>query len=103
MQSKSLGDTLSWSPYVEEFRKKHECKLFVTTFWNNLFNQSYKNLIFDATLSQPKLTIISATPFLNGTPILFLLFFIKTPLHFLHFSEIQCSDNLVLQNSAFMI
>ena len=26
-QSKGLGDTLAWFPYVEEFRKKYNCKV----------------------------------------------------------------------------
>jgi autotransporter strand-loop-strand O-heptosyltransferase len=37
-ESKSLGDTLAWIPYVEEFRKKHQCKLIVSTFWNKILD-----------------------------------------------------------------
>jgi autotransporter strand-loop-strand O-heptosyltransferase len=46
--SKSLGDSIAWIPYVEEFRKKHECKVVVSTFWNNLFEKhpSYSQLKF---------------------------------------------------------
>ena len=29
--SKAIGDTLAWFPYVEEFRKKHECEVVVST------------------------------------------------------------------------
>ena len=36
-ESKSLGDTLAWMPYVEEFRKKHQCTVICSTFWNHLF------------------------------------------------------------------
>ena len=44
--SKSLGDTLAWIPYAEEFRKKHECKLIVSTFLNSLFVDQYKEIEF---------------------------------------------------------
>jgi len=37
-ESKSLGDTIAWIAYVEEFRKKHQCKLIVSTFHNYLFD-----------------------------------------------------------------
>lgn len=37
-ESKSLGDTIGWMPYVEEFRKKHNCTVICSTFWNNLFD-----------------------------------------------------------------
>jgi autotransporter strand-loop-strand O-heptosyltransferase len=44
--SKSLGDTLAWFPYVEEFRKKHECELIVSTFLNDLFKDQYPDIEF---------------------------------------------------------
>jgi autotransporter strand-loop-strand O-heptosyltransferase len=44
--SKSLGDTLAWLPYVEEFRKKHNCKLIVSTFLNSLFIDQYPEITF---------------------------------------------------------
>jgi autotransporter strand-loop-strand O-heptosyltransferase len=44
--SKSLGDTLAWFPYVEEFRKKHECDVIVSTFLNYLFKEQYPNIEF---------------------------------------------------------
>lgn len=44
--SKSLGDTLAWFPYVEEFRKKHKCKVIVSTFWNKFFIDQYPELEF---------------------------------------------------------
>jgi len=46
LDSSSLGDSIAWIPYVEEFRKKHNCKVFVTTFHNNLFESQYPNLDF---------------------------------------------------------
>jgi len=44
--SKSLGDSLAWIPYCEEFRKKHNCKLIVSTFLNDLFKDQYPNIEF---------------------------------------------------------
>ena len=35
--TKSLGDTLAWIPYMQEFKNKHGCELHVSTFWNRLF------------------------------------------------------------------
>lgn len=45
-ESSSLGDTIAWIPYVDEFRKKHNCTIIVATFWNYLFEKSYPNLTF---------------------------------------------------------
>lgn len=44
--SSSLGDTIAWMPYVEEFRKKHNCKVIVSTFKNFLFESQYPELEF---------------------------------------------------------
>jgi len=44
--SSSLGDTIAWIPYVEEFRKKHNCKAIVSTFKNFLFEDVYPELEF---------------------------------------------------------
>lgn len=44
--SKSLGDTMAWIPYCEEFRKKHDCELIVSTFMNYLFEDQYPNIDF---------------------------------------------------------
>ena len=44
--SKSLGDTLAWFPYVEEFRKRHNCHLIVSTFMNYLFKDQYPEIEF---------------------------------------------------------
>jgi autotransporter strand-loop-strand O-heptosyltransferase len=45
-ESKSLGDTLAWIPYVEEFRKKHNCEVICSTFLNNLFENVYPKIKF---------------------------------------------------------
>lgn len=45
-ESSSLGDTIAWIPYVDEFRKKHNCQLIVSTFQNDLFKTEYSNIEF---------------------------------------------------------
>jgi autotransporter strand-loop-strand O-heptosyltransferase len=44
--SASLGDTIAWVPYVEEFRKKHNCEVICSTFKNDLFESKYPNIQF---------------------------------------------------------
>ena len=46
LDSKALGDTLAWFPYMEEFRKKHECEVITSTFMNDMFVDQYPNLEF---------------------------------------------------------
>jgi autotransporter strand-loop-strand O-heptosyltransferase len=48
LESSSLGDTLAWFPYVEEFRKLHNCKVICSTFWNRLFETENPNITFVA-------------------------------------------------------
>jgi autotransporter strand-loop-strand O-heptosyltransferase len=45
-ESSSIGDTIAWFPYVEDFRKKHNCNVYVSTFHNNLFKDNYPNIKF---------------------------------------------------------
>jgi autotransporter strand-loop-strand O-heptosyltransferase len=45
-ESSSLGDTIAWIPYVEEFRKKHNCHVLVSTFQNQLFRSEYPDIEF---------------------------------------------------------
>ena len=44
--SKSLGDSIAWIPYVLEFKKKHDCNVIVSTFWNHLFEKEYPEIEF---------------------------------------------------------
>lgn len=44
--SSSLGDTIAWMPYCNEFQKKHQCELVVSTFKNFLFEGMYPNIKF---------------------------------------------------------
>ena len=46
MSSRALGDTLAWFPYFEEFRKKHNCELIVSTFHNHMFEEQYPQFEF---------------------------------------------------------
>jgi autotransporter strand-loop-strand O-heptosyltransferase len=45
-ESSSLGDTIAWMPYCEEFRKKHNCNVIVSTFKNEMFKNYYPNIEF---------------------------------------------------------
>lgn len=38
MGSKALGDTLAWMPFIEEFRKKHQCHVVASSWWNKIFD-----------------------------------------------------------------
>ncbi len=46
LDSMALGDTLAWIPYAEEFRRKHDCEMFVDTFHNDLFIGCYPEITF---------------------------------------------------------
>jgi autotransporter strand-loop-strand O-heptosyltransferase len=48
LESKSLGDTIAWTPYAAEFAKKHKCKVIVSTFHNYFFEnlETYKDIKF---------------------------------------------------------
>ena len=46
LESRSLGDTFAWLPYIREFKDKHQCELLVSTFMNNLFVDSYPDIEF---------------------------------------------------------
>jgi autotransporter strand-loop-strand O-heptosyltransferase len=46
LDSKALGDSLAWFPYVDEFAKKHNCKIVVSTFMNHMFETQYPHLEF---------------------------------------------------------
>lgn len=45
-ESKSLGDSIAWMPYIEEFRIKHNCEIYCATFRNFLFEKKYPNINF---------------------------------------------------------
>ena len=45
-ESSSLGDTIAWMPYCEEFRKKHNCHVIVSSFRNSMFKNLYPEIEF---------------------------------------------------------
>lgn len=46
LDSKALGDSLAWFPYVDEFRKKHGCTVITSTFMNDMFEKQYPEIEF---------------------------------------------------------
>jgi autotransporter strand-loop-strand O-heptosyltransferase len=46
LDSRALGDSLAWFPYMDEFRKKHNCKVIVSTFMNDMFMSQYPEIEF---------------------------------------------------------
>ena len=46
IDSKALGDTLAWFPYIEEFGKVHNCKMIASTFHNEMLVNQYSNIEF---------------------------------------------------------
>jgi len=46
LDSSAIGDTLAWFPYVEEFRKKHNCEVICSTFHNDWFESEYPEIEF---------------------------------------------------------
>lgn len=44
--SGSVGDTIAWVPYCEEFRKQNKCHVVVATFMNYMFRDVYPELEF---------------------------------------------------------
>ena len=47
-ESKSVGDTIAWAPFVVEFQKKHNCIVILSTFFNSWFKglKEYENFVF---------------------------------------------------------
>lgn len=48
--AEALGDQLAWMPMFEQFRKKHNCNLFVKLKLKSLFEKKYKDIKFIDTL-----------------------------------------------------
>jgi autotransporter strand-loop-strand O-heptosyltransferase len=46
MDAYALGDTIAWIPYVEVFRKKHNCKVICSTFHNDILVKAYPMIMF---------------------------------------------------------
>lgn len=46
LESKSIGDTIAWFPYIDAFGKKHNCDIICSTFHNELFRRHYPHIKF---------------------------------------------------------
>jgi autotransporter strand-loop-strand O-heptosyltransferase len=46
MDAYALGDNLAWMPYIEAFRKKHNCDIICSTFFNSFFIKAYPEILF---------------------------------------------------------
>lgn len=48
MESKSIGDTIAWAPYAVKFAKENNCKVLLSTFHNEWFEnlEEYKDIQF---------------------------------------------------------
>ena len=48
IESKAMGDTIAWAPYAIDFAKKHNCKVILSTFYNEWFRnlEQYKGIDF---------------------------------------------------------
>jgi len=48
IDTKSMGDNIAWMPYINEFRKKYQCNVWASTFWNMFFEdaEEYKDIHF---------------------------------------------------------
>ena len=44
LDSTAIGDTIAWVPYLDEFRKKHTCKVYGRTFHNEKFRGVYPEI-----------------------------------------------------------
>ena len=42
----ALGDNIAWLPYVEWFRRERNCKVICSTFYNDLFVETYPEIMF---------------------------------------------------------
>lgn len=45
IDSKAIGDTLAWIGYCLEFKKKHNCEVVVSTFWNKILDYPELELV----------------------------------------------------------
>lgn len=46
IDSKGLGDTIAWFPYIEKFKNLHGCEVVCSTFHNSLFKNKYSDITF---------------------------------------------------------
>lgn len=46
IESTALGDNIAWISQIDRFQKKHQCELYVNSFYKDIFENVYPNLIF---------------------------------------------------------
>ena len=67
LDSKSVGDTIAWFPYIEEFRKKHQCHVVCSTYHNEWFKSQYPEIEFTPIgSSSPNIYAIYAIGWFNN-------------------------------------
>ncbi len=44
--SSSLGDSVAWTPYAEQYRQENNCEVYLFTYKNDLYRNSYPNITF---------------------------------------------------------
>ena len=72
----ALGDAIIWPAYLEEFRKKYKCKVYVKTRYPELFEKSYPNITFlkkgqhmkNVDVQITPMAIVDGAPMLDGPP-----------------------------------
>ena len=68
----ALGDSIMWPAYLEEFRRKHKCKLYVKMRYPELFDKSYPDITFLKKGQHIKNVDVQITPrvLVDGAPLL---------------------------------
>ena len=72
----ALGDAIIWPAYLEEFRKKYKCKVYLKTRYPELFEKSYPNITFlkkgqhikNVDVQVTPRAIVDGAPMLDGPP-----------------------------------
>jgi len=44
--SSSLGDSIAWTPYAEQYRQENDCEVYLFTYKNDLYRNSYPDITF---------------------------------------------------------
>ena len=58
--SKAIGDTLAWLPYLDEFRKEKNCIVYGRTWHNKLFSNEYPEIIWIEPGQEPRCDIYAS-------------------------------------------
>ena len=68
----ALGDAIMWPAYLENFRKKYKCKVYLKTRYPELFEKSYPDIIFLKKGQHMKNVDVRVTPqaLVDGAPML---------------------------------